>query len=322
MRAQVTRESEWVAVDWGTSNLRVWGIGAGGGVVFARACAQGMGTLAPDDYPRVLADVLAPDIAPVGKPIDALICGMAGARHGWMEAPYLDAPADLGALGLAAVTVSGPVSGPVSVSGPGARLRARILPGVCQRGGGAEDVMRGEETQLLGLTTLVPHFSGIVCMPGTHCKWVVLSGRRVERFATVMTGELFEVLRSHSVLRHACTGSGQGPNHTEGFKIGLVEGVDAPQRLPAMLFKVRAGALLSARTPDWCAGYLSGLLIGAEIGAQREWIDRGDLAIVGSAGLIELYAQALAKVGKQALIIDGHAASLAGLMAARQQARD
>jgi 2-dehydro-3-deoxygalactonokinase len=312
MRAQVRRECEWVAVDWGTSNLRVWGIDAGGRVLFARACAQGMGTLAPDAYPRVLADVLAPDIAPVGKPIDALICGMAGARHGWMEAPYLDVPADLDALGPAAVTATG----------PRARLCARILPGVCQRGGGAEDVMRGEETQLLGLTTLVPHFSGIVCMPGTHCKWVALCGRRVERFATVMTGELFEVLRAHSVLRHACTGSGQGPDHTEGFKIGLVEGVDAPQRLPAMLFKVRAGALLSARTPDWCAGYLSGLLIGAEIGAQREWIDRGDLAIVGRAGLVELYAQAMAKVGKQALIVDGHAASLAGLMAARGQARD
>src|SRR5215813_4453107 len=311
MRGRVPAESEWVAVDWGTSNLRVWGIGIGGRVLFARASAQGMGTLAPDAYPRVLADILAPDIAPAGKPTDALICGMAGARHGWMEAPYLDAPADLGTLAAAAVTASG----------PDARLRARILPGVCQRAGGAEDVMRGEETQLLGLKSLLPDFSGIVCMPGTHCKWVVLSGRRVERFATVMTGELFEVLRTHSVLRHACTGAGQGPDHAEGFQSGLAVAVDAPQRLPAMLFKVRAGALLSARTPDWCAGYLSGLLIGAEIGAQREWFGRGDLAVVGSAGLVELYGEAMAREGKQPLIVDGHAASLAGLVAARQQAR-
>ena len=308
----MTAESEWVAVDWGTSNLRVWGIGIGGRVVFARASAQGMGTLAPEAYPRVLADILAPNIAPAGEPIVALICGMAGARHGWMEAPYLDAPADLGTLAAAAV----------STSGPGARLRVRILPGVCQRGGGAEDVMRGEETQLLGLTTLVPDFSGIVCMPGTHCKWVVLCGRRVERFATVMTGELFEVLRAHSVLRHACTGSAQGPDHTEGFENGLAVGVDAPQRLPAMLFKIRAGALLSARTPDWCAGYLSGLLIGAEIGAQRQWIGGGDLAIVGSANLVELYAKALARAGKSARTVDGQSACLAGLMAARRQARD
>jgi 2-dehydro-3-deoxygalactonokinase len=310
-RGQVTAESAWVAVDWGTSNLRVWGIGPSGEVLFSRGSPQGMATLAPDAYPQVLAGILAPDLAPDGKPIDALICGMAGARHGWREAPYLDAPADLSTLAAAAVTASV----------PGARLRARILPGVCQRGA-AEDVMRGEETQLLGLTTLIPHFSGIVCMPGTHCKWVELCGPRLQRFATVMTGELFGVLRAHSVLRHACSGSGQGPAHAEGFQSGLCEGVDAPQRLPALLFKVRAGALLSARTPDWCAGYLSGLLIGAEIGAQREWIGRGDLAILGSAGLVELYGAAMAKVGKPARIVDGHAASLAGLMAARQQACD
>jgi len=312
MRGRVTSALEWVGVDWGTSNLRVWGIDVGGHVLFSRASAQGMGKLAPDAYPRVLADLLAPSIAPVGKSINVLICGMAGARHGWMEAPYLDAPADLGALAAATVTPSV----------AGARLCARILPGVCQRGGGAEDVMRGEETQLLGLATLVPDFSGIVCMPGTHSKWVELSGRRIERFATVMTGELFEVLRTHSVLRHACTGSAQGPDHTEGFENGLAAGVDAPQRLPAMLFKVRAGALLSARTPDWCAGYLSGLLIGAEIGAQREWIGRGDLAIVGSGDLVELYAKAIARAGKSARTVDGQSASLAGLMAARRQARN
>jgi len=309
---RVTSAIEWVGVDWGTSNLRVWGIDAGGQLLFSRACAQGMGKLAPDAYCRVLADLLAPEIAPAGKPINVLICGMAGARQGWMEAPYLDAPADLGALAAAAVTP------PV----PGARLCARILPGVCQRGGGTEDVMRGEETQLLGLATLVPNFSGIVCLPGTHSKWVELSGRRIERFATVMTGELFELLRTQSVLRHACTGSAQGPDHTEGFENGLAVGVDAPQRLPAMLFKIRAGALLSARTPDWCAGYLSGLLIGAEIGAQRQWIGGGDLAIVGSANLVALYAKAMARAGKSARTVDGQSACLAGLMAARRQARD
>src|SRR5262245_46402134 len=201
----VTAKSPWVAVDWGTSNLRVWGIGMGGQVLFSRACAQGMGTLAPDAYPRVLADILAPDIAAAGKPINVLICGMAGARHGWMEAPYLNAPADLGALAAAAVTASA----------PGARLCARLLPVGCPRGGGAEDVRRGDESQRLGLASLVPDFCGIVCMPGTHCKWVELSRRRIERFATIMTGELFEVLRTHSVLRHACTGSVQGPDHAE-----------------------------------------------------------------------------------------------------------
>ena len=307
----MTSKAQWVAVDWGTSNVRLWGIDAGGDVVFARAAAEGMGKLAPDAYPRVLTDILAGAIGATGAPIDVLICGMAGARQGWMEAPYLDAPADLGGLAAAAV----------AASIPGARLSARILPGVCQRRAGAEDVMRGEETQLLGLATLCPEFSGIVCMPGTHCKWVELCGRRVERFATVMTGELFEVLRTHSLLRHALAGPLKGPNHAAGFEAGLAVGVDAPEKLPVMLFKVRAGALVSGRTPDWCNGFLSGLLIGAEIGAQRQWIGGGELAIVGAASLVELYAKGMAQVGKQARRVDGDAATLAGLRAARHQSR-
>jgi 2-dehydro-3-deoxygalactonokinase len=204
----------------------------------------------------------------------------------------------------------------VTAPAPGGRFLVRILPGLCQRRTGAEDVMRGEETQLLGLATLFPDFNGVACLPGTHCKWVELCGRRVERFATVMTGELFDVLRTHSVLRHACPQPLQGPGHAEGFEAGLAVSVEAPQRLPALLFKVRAGALLCDRTPQWCTGFLSGLLIGAEIGAQREWIGAGDLALVGRADLVALYAKAIARTGRQARILEGDAAALAGLRAA------
>ena len=198
-------------------------------------------------------------------------------------------------------------------------LSPRILPGICQRLAGQEDVMRGEETQLLGLGTLWPGFSGVVCMPGTHSKWVQLTGRRVERFTTAMTGELFEVLRTHSVLRHSFAGPVHGPHRDDGFQAGLASGIEAPQKLPAMLFKVRAGSLLSGRTPDWCAGFLSGLLIGSEIGAQRDWIGETEIAIVGDAGLADLYARGISTVGAQARIVDGVEATLAGLKAARLQ---
>jgi 2-dehydro-3-deoxygalactonokinase len=306
---RVTIEAEWIAVDWGTSNLRVWGIGADGGTVFSRVSDQGMSKLTPDAYPSVLSGLLAGVIDPVGPRIDVLVCGMAGARQGWLEAPYLDAPADLGSL------ASGAVAPPM----PSARLVPRILPGICQRLAGAEDVMRGEETQLLGLAALYPGFSGVVCMPGTHSKWVELNAGRVERFATVMTGELFEVLRTHSVLRHSFAGPLQGPNRAEGFEAGLAAGIEAPHKLSAMLFKVRAGSLLSGRTPDWCAGFLSGLLIGSEIGAQRELVGDSEIAIVGDTGLGELYSKGLAKIGGKAGIVDGIEATLAGLKAARQQ---
>ena len=168
---------------------------------------------------------------------------MAGARQGWMEAPYLDAPADLGDLCASAV----------SPAMPEARWSARILPGICQRQAGAEDVMRGEETQLLGLGTLLPGFDGTVCMPGTHSKWVRLAGRRVECFATAMTGELFEVLRTHSVLRHSLAGPLDGPHRDAGFEAGLDAGVSlaadpvrlalqGSRRVPAVGAHIRTGA--------------------------------------------------------------------------------
>lgn len=303
----MTTQSEWIAVDWGTSNLRAWGIGAGGDVVFARSSAQGMSRLAPDAYASALSQLLAGDVAASGPTLDVLICGMAGARQGWMEAPYLDAPADLAMLADKAVA---PAMG-------GSRFSPRILPGICQRHAGSEDVMRGEETQLLGLSTLLPGFVGVVCMPGTHSKWVEMDGRCVKRFATAMTGELFDVLQAHSVLRHSLGGGQDGPGREAGFDAGLAAAIDAPQKLPAMLFKVRAGSLLSGRTPDWSAGYLSGVLIGTEIGCQRDWIGAGETPILGNAYLARLYARGLAMIGARTRIIDGTEATLAGLKAAR-----
>lgn len=301
-------EADWVAVDWGTSNLRAWGIGADGEVVFSRASDQGMGKLTPAAYPDVITDLLEGALAPSGPSVDVLICGMAGARQGWMEAPYLDTPAELGSLAFSAV----------SPTIPGSRLAARILPGVCQKLSGAEDVMRGEETQLLGLSAMSPGFSGLVVMPGTHSKWVALAGRRIERFSTSMTGELFEILRAHSVLRHSVNGEADAVDRNAGFDAGLASGLEAPQCLTANLFKIRAGSLLSGRTPGWCAGFLSGILIGAEIGGQRDWIGGNETPLVGGAALCALYARGFDIIGKKTRIVDATDATLAGLKAARQ----
>lgn len=295
---------EWVAVDWGTSNLRAWGIGSAGEVTFARSSPDGMGRLTREQYPSVLTGLLSE----VRESVDVLICGMAGARQGWLEAPYLDAPADLGTL----------ARGAVRPDMPGAQFAASILPGVCQREVGAEDVMRGEETQLLGLSALIPGFSGLVIMPGTHSKWALLDGTTLSRFSSAMTGELFELLRVHSVLRHSLGGELEGEERDIGFDAGLALGLDKPERLTATLFKVRAGALLSGRSPAWCAGFLSGLLIGAEIGGQRNWIGSAEIPLIGSVGLCSLYQGALARLGAKSRIVDATDATLAGLKAARQ----
>jgi 2-dehydro-3-deoxygalactonokinase len=295
---------EWVAVDWGTSNLRAWGIDSSGSVAFSRSSPEGMGRLTREQYPSVLSGLLAE----VHEPVDVLICGMAGARQGWLEAPYLDAPANLRTL----------AQGAVRPEMPGEQFAAAILPGVCQRDVGAEDVMRGEETQLLGLSALIPGFSGLAIMPGTHSKWAMLEGTTLNRFSSAMTGELFELLRTHSVLRHSLNGELEGEDRDLGFDAGVAIGLERPERLGAMLFKVRAGALLTGRSPAWCAGFLSGLLIGAEIGGQRDWIGSAEIPLIGSVGLCSLYQGALERLGARGRIVDATDATLAGLKAARE----
>jgi len=159
----VASGTEWVAVDWGTSNVRAWGIAGDGSHTFAVGSDKGMGKLARADFPSVLNELIGGRVA---GPTEVIICGMAGARQGWMEAPYVDTPADLHGL----------LSRSVRPDGADVRLAPRILPGVAQRTAGREDVMRGEETQLLGLLALRPGFEGIAVLPGTHSKWVEIRG--------------------------------------------------------------------------------------------------------------------------------------------------
>ncbi len=299
--------ADWIAVDWGTSNVRAWGVDAAGAVAWERQSDRGMGKLERAQYPEALEALLDGVDGSHGAPLDVLICGMAGARQGWLEAPYLEAPTDLRGL----------LAGAVYPAMTGERFTPAILPGVCQKAGG-DNVMRGEETQLLGLAALKPSYSGLVCLPGTHSKWARLAGSRIESFSTAMTGEVFEVLRSHSVLRHSLVGDLDGPGRADGFAAGAEQGLAQPDKLLGLLFQVRAGSLLSSRQPDWCAGYLSGLLIGTEIAGYRDEIAGLTVPLIGSPALCALYAQALSMIGAQGEPQDTTSIILAGLAAARR----
>ena len=294
----------WIAVDWGTSNLRGWTLDSAGAVLTSRSSPKGMGKLTREEFPAALGELLA-DI-PLAGPTDVLICGMAGARQGWLEAPYLEAPTDLRGLRQGAVH-------PDMGDSP---IRPSILPGVCQKAG-ADNVMRGEETQLLGLSALNPGYYGMVCMPGTHSKWARLSGTRIEQFSTAMTGEMFELLRTHSVLRHSLSGDLDGPGRADGFATGAEAGLAHPEQLLGTLFQVRASSLLSGRQPDWCAGYLSGLLIGTEVGSNRHLIGNAPVPLIGAPALCALYAQVLGMAGASGTPMDATEIVLAGLRAAR-----
>jgi 2-dehydro-3-deoxygalactonokinase len=302
--------TQWIAVDWGTSNLRAWGIDAAGDITFAASSPQGMGTLERSGFSPALAALLSPHVATFQHTV--IVCGMAGARQGWIEAPYIAAPAELTALVGRGVK---PTDAPEG-------LDVTILPGVCVNDPGRENVMRGEETQLLGIASLRPGFSGTVCMPGTHSKWTRLAGTHIDTFMTAMTGELFEVLRTHSVLRHSLGGAADDADAAEGFGQGSSIGLDEPQRVTSSLFTVRAASLVSGKSASWCSGYLSGLLIGAEIGGAKDWIADGPVVIVGSPSLAKRYAQVIEAAGGSSELIDAADATLAGLKRAHASAQE
>lgn len=291
----------YAAVDWGTSSFRLWLIGADGGVLAERRSGEGMTTAAGTGFARVLSGHLAAVGAPEGLPV--LICGMAGARQGWVEAGYLDTPAPLSAIPAAAVRV------------PDTGADIRILPGLAQRAP-APDVMRGEETQLLGAAAALGDGDHLVCMPGTHSKWVRLSGGRVEGFSTFMTGELFDALSKHTILSHSVAAGGAVDGAGAAFREAVGHTLSAPARVMNHLFSVRTGQLLAGLSPQDAKARLSGTLIGLEIaGALSLAAADTPVALVVSGSLGTLYKEALAAAGITPRLIDADAAVRAGLAA-------
>jgi len=291
-----------VVVDWGTSSFRGWLMSHGAALAESRGsegmlhCATGAG------FAAVLRDHLAKLGAPEAAPV--LICGMAGARQGWVEAPYLKTPTRLDALHEGAVRVDAPGD-------------IRILPGIAQARADTPDVMRGEETQLLGVTE--SDFTGLVCIPGTHSKWIKIEDGRIVAFSTYMTGELFSVIAQHSILAHAVA-PGAAPADSQPFRDGVSTALAAPMALTASLFRLRAAQLLGFEQRADGAARLSGLLIGSELadamgrhGALRS------VRLIAAGALGKLYESALGAQDIDVTVVDAEQASRRGLAKAAQK---
>ncbi|MBY6160366.1 2-dehydro-3-deoxygalactonokinase [Mameliella alba] len=293
---------EWIAVDWGTSNLRAWVIGSDGQVIAALSSDKGMGTLTRDGFEPALLGLLSPYLPATGK-LPIIACGMVGARQGWIEAPYLPTP--YAAPGLEQAT---------RPKVRDARLDVQILPGVQQAS--PPDVMRGEETQIAGYLRATPDFDGVLCLPGTHTKWVHISAREIVSFRTFMTGEMFALLSTQSVLRHSV----DSPDWDRGaFLDAVSDAMGAPQRFASRLFSLRAGSLLDGVSPATSRSRLSGLLLGLEIaGARDYWLGR-EIVLIGAPRLTDLYRQALAAQGAAVRETDGAEIALGGLRAAFEE---
>jgi 2-dehydro-3-deoxygalactonokinase len=293
--------ADWIAADWGTSRLRVWAMGADGAPLAAAAADTGMGGLAPGEYDAALLALVggwlrADRVTPV------VVCGMAGAREGWAPAPYADIATPLARI---AADPAIPVADP--------RLSVRILPGLRQMT--PPDVMRGEETQLAGLLAMEPDFDGVAVLPGTHSKWARVVAGRVGAFRSFMTGEIFALLASRSVLRHSMPADMGGLDEA-AFRAAVLETSRRPEQAAADVFGVRAASLLGQATANEAAGRLSGLLIGAELAAAAALFGDAPATLIGEPALCDWYGKALALTGRAARTVDPASAVLAGLTAA------
>ena len=293
---------DWIAADWGTSNLRVWAMGANGVQAQAES-ADGMGRLESAGFEPALLRLIDPWLQ-AGRVTPVFACGMVGARQGWVEATYRAVPcAPVAAQGLCQVPTLDP------------RIAVLIVPGLSQVK--PADVMRGEETQIAGALALDPGFDGVICLPGTHSKWVHISAGEVVSFQTFMTGELFALLSSQSVLRH---GMGEGWEDA-AFDSGVSDALSRPDRIAAMLFSLRAEGLLNGLSPAAATSRLSGLLIGAELaGAKPYWLGQ-NIRLIGAEALCARYTRALANLGAVAQLLPAAECTLAGLAVASGKAK-
>jgi len=295
------------AVDWGTTRMRVWLIDKDGKVVAERRGDDGLITAQQKGFSTILEGHLAAMAAPEALPV--IICGMAGSRQGWLEAPYVTVPAPIGAILAGAARV------------PGQRRDIRIVPGLAQRQIDAPDVMRGEETQLAG-AGLLAKGRQLVCMPGTHSKWVLVEDGAVAGFGTWPTGELFSVLAAHSILRHSLGENPKpvtpdNPFFRDWCRKALAAGGDVTSRL----FSIRAAGLLQDLKADDAAACLSGLLIGGEIASanRRYAASAAPVVLVASGALGTLYGEALSLSGLTVRTVDADEAVRAGLVEAARE---
>jgi 2-dehydro-3-deoxygalactonokinase len=284
--------------DWGTSRLRLF-LCDREGAVLARADGPGAAEAGTRS-----ADIFAQLTARWDRALPAILCGMVGSTIGWREAAYVPCPVAPEAIARAALRF-----------GSDGRQVA-IVPGLsCRNESGLFDVMRGEETQLLGALRLKPGLARgrqLFCQPGTHAKWALVEDGVVTRFQTALSGELFATLNSHSVLAR---GAGPVRGDHAGFAEGLaVARTQGKAGLLHLLFSARSRQLAGEISREEAASYLSGLIIGEDVAAAlRLFSPEGPVTLVCAPELGALYVRALVGHGVSSHVIDGDAAALSGL---------
>jgi 2-dehydro-3-deoxygalactonokinase len=294
MARMIGWEDGFAAVDWGSSARRAYVLDASGKVVSEIEDEAGTLTIPKD---RFATEVAALRTRVGERPL--LMAGMVGSNRGWIEAPYVPCPATLPAVAAHLLWAE-----------PG---RTAIVPGVSLIDGERGDVMRGEEVQVFGAHVLRPKQGRtLICHPGTHTKWIEMEGGTIAAFRTVMTGELFALLRKHSILAGMLDGQ-VVPD--AAFRRGVERGF-ASGEIAAELFSIRAGLLLGIAEPDEAPAFASGLLIGCDLRTGLAAAARDEeILVLGRGSLTRLYAAAIEHCGYRTQDMDGAAAFVAGMNA-------
>ncbi len=302
-RFLVPAEAGLIALDWGTSALRAFHMGAHGEVLETRHRPWGIMNLPPatasaaDGKPgaafeRALQDTCGDWLAATpGLPL--LACGMVGSAQGWREAKYLPTPTSLDALARGLTLVERRDGPPL-----------HIVPGLLQKGA-LPNVMRGEETQVLGVLAglaLPADAPVLIGLPGTHSKWVLARRGRIEQFHTFMTGEVFAALRGHTILGKTMQAAAAPDDDAFAHGLEVARGSDAALGLLSHIFSTRTLGLTGTLAPTAQADYLSGLLIGHEIASLARVQDQTQatpqtLVLCGEPDLCRRYTIALQTYG-------------------------
>jgi len=268
--------ANWIGVDWGTTNLRTWLLDRDDRVRDEATSERGMSTLRPDEFEDTFLELVEPWLDTAATPMPTIACGMVGARGGWIEAPYARVPLRTRQRRH-------------GNRRPDARPTTRLPRARCISQDTPPDVMRGEETQLLG---------------------------EVQAFRTCLSGELFALLSTASVLRHSIATEGWD---ADAYAAALPDALGNPGALPATLFGLRASTLLADADPVCARARLSALLIGAKLATMRHWWEGAEVVLVGAKALVDRYRVALVTGGGASRTLDADLLTLAGLASSRRQ---
>lgn len=289
--------------DWGTSRLRLFRIVDR--KIVGHLEGPGIGTLnrSPE---QALRETILPWVRECAPSAIAL-CGMVGSRNGWTEVDYVECPTNAATWRKGAVQI------------PFGSGKVTIVAGLaCTNRFGAPDVMRGEETQVFGALALDPQLAQgrqLMVLPGTHCKWVWVEDGCMIDFQTFPTGELFALLRDHSILTRAAAPLGGDSGAVEeqnGFRQGLARAREV--ELLGGMFEARSAQLRRGCSADWGLGFLSGLLLGREVAEASARGHFGQALVIGEPRLATRYCEALAAFGMKGKPADGDACACAGLL--------